>query len=151
MSRRQSPCLRGLGLMMSKNQALEIFSRKKVGTSWQEWTYKSMNQDKTSGNYQQVTAGKFFFSGDIVIGGQPAHESEYKVTKTVRTGSDGGYVEYHKEERITKVDYNKSSNFEFLGYNLETSNKGYKGYGGSKKYYYWFSFGSLLWLYWFLG
>ncbi|KAL2921105.1 hypothetical protein RDABS01_012596 [Bienertia sinuspersici] len=89
-----------------------------------ELTNRSNNYDKSSGSYVRQTSKESYSSGDYSNRGKTGYKDEFKASSTVRVGDKGGYTEYYKQEKVTRVNYDSGS---YSG--------GSKGYGGGKKSY----------------
>ncbi|KMT16300.1 hypothetical protein BVRB_3g054480 [Beta vulgaris subsp. vulgaris] len=101
-------------------------STKQSGTSIGNYEKTTRNNicDKQSGSYLRQTAKESYSSGDYSNRGKTGYKNEYKTSETVKVGDKGGYTEYFKQERVTRVNYDSSSH--------SGGSKG--GYGGGKKY-----------------
>lgn len=93
-----------------------------------EITNRSNNYDKATGSYQRQTSKASYSSGDYSNRGKTGYKDEFKASTTVRVGDKGGYTEYYKQEKVTRVNYDSGSN--------SGGSKGYNNYGGGKKYLY---------------
>ncbi|XP_021730500.1 uncharacterized protein LOC110697433 [Chenopodium quinoa] len=70
-----------------------------------EMTTRSNNYDKQSGSYLRQTAKESYSSGDYSNRGKTGYKAEYKTSSTVKVGDKGGYTEYYKQEKVTRVNY----------------------------------------------
>ncbi|KAL2921107.1 10 kDa chaperonin [Bienertia sinuspersici] len=98
-----------------------------------EVTKERKTYNKSSGSYVRHTSKKSHSSGDYSSSGKTGYKDERKVSSTVRIGDKGGYTEYYKQEKVTRVNYDSGRNSGgskgYIG-----SNKG-KGHGGDNMGY----------------
>ncbi|KAK9724970.1 hypothetical protein RND81_05G112200 [Saponaria officinalis] len=103
---------------------------------------RSKDYDNQTGTYVRGTAKESYSTGDYSNRGRAGYKDEYKTSFTVRVGDKRGYTEYYKQEKVTRVEYDDTPSYSsgsggggggkrnYYG----GGRKGYKSYGGGKKY-----------------
>ncbi|KAI3786939.1 hypothetical protein L1987_41031 [Smallanthus sonchifolius] len=93
--------------------------------------------NKRSGLYGRATTKEKASAGEFQWkNGTTGTKSEYKQSSTVRVGDKSGYTEVYREQRVSNVTYDKSTNISsgknYLTYNDDGGS--YGGYGYDSDY-----------------
>ncbi|KAK1399830.1 hypothetical protein POM88_009693 [Heracleum sosnowskyi] len=74
-------------------------------------TYRARNEDKQSGSYERFTAKDKAVCGEPFVdrSGKQGYKEEHTKSATYKVGDKSGYTEYHREEKVKHVEFDKSS------------------------------------------